>query len=64
MLVWMKLTKVQYERIADCLPRQWGNVSMTNLQLLNALFYMVEHGCKMAWATQTLWQLAYQFTRG
>jgi transposase len=42
----MKLTENQYERIADCLPRQRGNVSMTNLQLLNALLYMVEHGCK------------------
>ena len=30
----------------DCLPRQRGNVSMTNLQLLNALLYVVEHGCK------------------
>ena len=42
----MKLTESQYQRIADCLPRQRGNVSMTNLQLLNALLYMVEHGCK------------------
>jgi transposase len=42
----MKLTENQYGRIADCLPRQRGNVSMTNLQLLNALLYMVEHGCK------------------
>jgi transposase len=42
----MKLTEHQYQRIADCLPRQRGNVSMTNLQLLNALLYMVEHGCK------------------
>jgi transposase len=42
----MKLTKEQYEGIADSLPRQRGNVSMTNLQLLNALLYMVEHGCK------------------
>jgi transposase len=42
----VELTKHQYERIADCLPRQRGNVSMTNLQLLNALLYVVEHGCK------------------
>jgi transposase len=42
----MKLTEHQYQRIADCLPRQRGNVSMTNLQLLNALLYVVEHGCK------------------
>jgi transposase len=42
----MKLTASQYQRIADSLPRQRGNVSMTNLQLLNALLYVVEHGCK------------------
>ena len=35
----MKLTESQYERIADSLPRQRGNVSMSNLQLLNALLY-------------------------
>ena len=42
----MELTESQVQRIADCLPRQRGNVGMTNLQLLNALLYMVEHGCK------------------
>ena len=45
-LVRVELTESQYQRIADCLPRQRGNVSMTNLQLLNALLYVVEHGCK------------------
>jgi transposase len=42
----VEITQSQYERIADCLPRQRGNVSMTNLQLLNALLYVAEHGCK------------------
>jgi transposase len=42
----VELTEAQYQRIADCLPRQRGNVSMTNLNLLNALLYMVENGCK------------------
>ena len=42
----MEITESQFQRIADCLPRQRGNVSMTNLQLLNALLYVVEHGCK------------------
>ena len=42
----MELTQGQVQRIADCLPRQRGNVGMTNLQLLNALLYVVEHGCK------------------
>jgi transposase len=42
----MEITESQYERIADCLPRQRGNVSLTNLRLLNALLYVAEHGCK------------------
>src|SRR6185312_8615335 len=42
----MELTESQYQHVADCLPRQRGNVSMTNLQLLNALLYVAEHGCK------------------
>ncbi len=42
----MELTESQFQRIANCLPRQCGNVGMTNLQLLNALLYVVEHGCK------------------
>ena len=42
----MELTEIQYQRIADSLPRQRGNVSMTNLRLLNALLYVAEHGCK------------------
>jgi transposase len=42
----MEITEKQFQHIADCLPRQRGNVSMTNLQLLNALLYVVEHGCK------------------
>jgi transposase len=42
----MELTESQFQRIADCLPRQRGNVGLTNLQLLNALLYVVEHGCK------------------
>ena len=42
----VELTESQFQRIADCLPCQRGNVSMTNLRLLNALLYVVEHGCK------------------
>ena len=42
----MEITENQYQRIADCLPRQRGNVSMTNLRLLNALLYVAEQGCK------------------
>ena len=42
----MELTQHQFQRIAECLPRQRGNVGISNLQLLNALLYVVEHGCK------------------
>jgi hypothetical protein len=34
----MELTESQYQRIADRLPRQRGNVSMNNLTLLNPSF--------------------------
>jgi transposase len=55
----MELTESQFQRIADCLPRQRGNVGMTDLQLLNALLYMVEHGCKWRGLPKHFWQLAY-----
>ena len=42
----MELTQDQYERIAPFLPVQRGNVSISNLQVLNAILYVAEHGCK------------------
>ena len=42
----MELTEAQYQRIASVLPVQRGNVSMSNLQVLNAILYVAEHGCK------------------
>ena len=42
----MEITEAQYLRIEPSLPRQRGNVSLSNLQLLNALLYVAEHGCK------------------
>ena len=42
----MEITEEQYARIKDSLPVQRGNVSLTNLQLLNAILYVAEHGCK------------------
>lgn len=41
----MKITEAQYARIAQCLPVQRGNVSMSNLHVLNAILYVIEHGC-------------------
>ena len=42
----MELTEAQYRRIEDCLPRQRGNVSHQNLEVLNALLHVLEQGCK------------------
>ena len=42
----MQITQEQYEKIAKHLPVQRGNVSMTNLQLINAILYVAENGCK------------------
>ena len=42
----MEITEEQYGRIKDGLPVQRGNVSLTNLQVLNAILYVAEQGCK------------------
>ena len=42
----MEITEEQYARIQDSLPVQRGNVKLSNLQLLNAILYVAEHGCK------------------
>lgn len=42
----MKLTKEQYDTIAEYFPTQRGNVSLSNLDILNAILYVLENGCK------------------
>jgi len=42
----MEITAEQYERIADCLPRQRGNVNLGNREVLNAILFVAEQGCK------------------
>ena len=42
----MELTEAQFERISPLLPRQRGNVSLSNLQVLNAILHVAEQGCK------------------
>ena len=42
----MEITAAQFAQIEDCLPKQRGNVSLSNLQVLNAILYVAEHGCK------------------
>src|SRR6202167_3298159 len=42
----MEISEEQYARIKDSMPVQRGNVSLSNLQFLNAVLYVAEHGCK------------------
>lgn len=42
----MEITAEQYIRIEPFLPVQRGNVSLSNLQVVNAILYVAEHGCK------------------
>ena len=42
----MEITEEQYPQIEDSLPRQRGNVSHQNLEVLNAILYVLEQGCK------------------
>ena len=42
----MEITNVQYQKIAKYLPVQRGNVKISNLQLINAILYVAENGCK------------------
>jgi len=44
--VTMKITELQYKLIQPFLPRQRGNVSLSNLHVLNAILYVAEQGCK------------------
>lgn len=40
------MTSAQYKVIEKFLPVQRGNVKLPNLQVLNAILYVAEHGCK------------------
>lgn len=42
----MELTSAQLKNIEPLLPRQRGNVKLSNLDVLNAILYVAEHGCK------------------
>jgi Putative transposase of IS4/5 family (DUF4096) len=41
----MAISEAQYRLIEHCLPRQRGNVSVTNLRVLNAILHIVESNC-------------------
>jgi transposase len=42
----MSITPEQFERIKSSLPVERGNVSIQQLNFLNAILYVLEHGCK------------------
>lgn len=42
----MEITAEQFSRIEPFLPVQRGNVSLSNLQVVNAILYVAENGCK------------------
>ena len=42
----MEITAAQFSHIEPILPVQRGNVSLSNLQVINAILYVAEHGCK------------------
>jgi transposase len=42
----MQSTPEQFELLAPCLPKQRGNVSLSNFQVLNAILYVAEQGCQ------------------
>ena len=42
----MEISKAQFKIIEHLLPVQRGNVTLHNHQVLNAILYVAEHGCK------------------
>jgi hypothetical protein len=40
----MEITPEQFALIEHCFPKQRGNVSMTNLQVVNAMLYVADQG--------------------
>ena len=42
----MEINAEQFARIEQYLPRQHGNVTHENLNVINAILYVAENGCK------------------
>lgn len=42
----MEITKEQYEKIRECFPKQRKPAKISNVEVLNAVLYVVENGCK------------------
>ena len=55
----MEITEAQYRLIEHCLPTQRGNVSLSNLRVLNAIRLCGRAGLQMARSPQAIRQLAH-----
>lgn len=42
----MKLTEEQYRQIEEVFPKQRRKATISNLEILNAVIYVLENGCK------------------
>jgi transposase len=42
----MEITVEQFAKIKDSLPIQRGNVKLQNIEVVNAILYVAEQGCK------------------
>lgn len=42
----MEISRAQFKIIEHLLPLQRGNVKIPNIQVINAILYVAEHGCK------------------
>lgn len=42
----MELTSEQFAKIAHCFPKPRGTINLSHLQVLNAVLYVAENGCK------------------
>lgn len=42
----MEISAEQFRRIEPFLPVQRGNVSLSNIEVVNAILYVAENGCK------------------
>ena len=47
----MTITQEQYQLIVDVFPKPRGTVKVSNLQALNGILYVLEHG----WAGLEVW---------
>ena len=59
----MEISLVQYVQIESCLRRQRGNVSLSNLQVPNAILYLADHGCNWRGLPRRFGNLHTSYTR-